>query len=78
MKYAGLNFDTAEINSEFRIKISGTRDGKKYNKLVGVSGLLEIVGAELANKIIDKAINTMDDKSERKLRTGLKITFYVK
>ena len=78
MKYEGLNFDTAEINTDFRIKVSGIRDGKKYNTLVGVSGLIEIVGVDLANKIISKAIYTLDDKSERKLRTGLKVTFYVK
>jgi len=78
MRYEGLNFDTAEVNKDFRIKVSGTRNGKKYNTLVGVSGLVNIVGVELANKIIAKAIYTLDDKSERKLRTGLKVTFYVK
>jgi hypothetical protein len=78
MTYEGLNFTTTEINNDFRIKISGVRNGTKYNTLVGVSGLLKIVGVDLANKIIAKAINTLDEKSERKLRTGLKVTFYVK
>lgn len=78
MRYQGLEFDTYEINRDFRIKVSGERNGRKYNTLVGVSGLIDIVGTELANKIIAKAINTLNDKAERKLRTGLKITFYVK
>ena len=78
MRYKGLNFDTAEINTDFRIKVSGQRNDKKYNTLVGVSGLINIIGIELANKIISKALTTLEDKIERKLRTGLKITFYVK
>jgi hypothetical protein len=76
--YNGLNRSTSEINMQFRIKVSGIRDGIKYNKLVGVSGLLEIIGLEFSNKFIDRAFNSSDDKVVCKLRTGLKITFYSK
>ena len=76
--YKGLNLTTSEINLQFRIKVSGTRNGVKYNKLVGVSGLLEILGTELSNKLINRAFRSLDDKIVCKLRTGLKITFYSK
>lgn len=76
--YKGVNRGTSEINRHFRIKISGVRDGVKYNKLVGVSGLINIIGVDLANKFIERAFNSLQDKEVCKLRTGLKITFYSK
>ena len=48
-----LEFTTKFINSNFRIKVFGrTEDGKKINTLVGVSGILKLIGAELFNKFI--------------------------
>ena len=76
--YSNLSYSTKEINMNFRIKVSGTRDGVKYNKLVGVSGLVEILGKELFNKFVNRAFNSADDKIVCKLRTGLKVTFYSK
>lgn len=73
-----LDYSTSEINLNFRIKVSGTRDGIKYNKLVGVTGLVKILGLELARKLINRAFNSQDDNIYCKLRTGLKITFYSK
>ena len=67
-----------EINRNFRMKVSGTRGGKNYNTLVGVSGLINIVGEKLAKTFITRAFKTLEDKKENKLRTGLKIIFYVK
>lgn len=69
---------TTMINDNFRIKVSGVRNGTKYNTLVGVSGLYNIIGGELADKFIARAFECLDDKKENKLRTGLKVTFYVK
>lgn len=74
-----LNYSTKEINSNFRIKVAGIDpDGNKINKLVGVAGLLNLIGAELANKFLKRAFDTMDDKAICKLRRGIKITFYYK
>jgi len=73
-----LDYSTADINLNFRIKVSGTRDGIKYNKLVGVSGLIKILGLELANKLINRAFNSQDDNIYCKLRTRLLVTFYSK
>jgi hypothetical protein len=69
---------TQQINRNFRIKINGIVDGKKVNKLVGVKGLIELIGVEMANKMLRRAFNGTDDKTVCKLRRGIKISFYVK
>ena len=71
-----LNYSTTEINRTFKIKVYGYVDGRKIDTLVGVSGLLRLIGVELANKMLVKAFRTMDDKQVCKLRRGIKITFY--
>lgn len=76
MTTATLNYSTREINRNFKIKVYGYVDGRKIDTLVGVSGLLRLLGVELANKMLAKAFRTMDDKQACKLRRGVKITFY--
>lgn len=77
--YNGLEFSTRKINMNFRIKVSGIdNNGKKINKLVGVSGLILLIGVEFANKFIAKAFKGKGDKTECKLRRGIKVTFYIK
>lgn len=75
--YNGLRYTTKEINRNYKIKVAGLVDGTKVNVLVGVSGLIGMVGVEMANKLLDRAFRCMDDKQVCKLRRGLKITFYV-
>lgn len=48
------------------------------NKLVGVKGLIELIGVEMANKMLRRAFNGKDDKTVCKLRRGIKISFYNK
>lgn len=74
--YNGLRYTTKEINRNYKIKVAGLVDGTKVNVLVGVSGLIGMVGVEMANKLLDRAFRCMDDKQVCKLRRGLKITFY--
>lgn len=74
--YNGLRYTTREINRNYKIKVAGLVDGTKVNTLVGVSGLIGMVGVEMANKLLDRAFRCMDDKQICKLRRGLKITFY--
>lgn len=76
--YNGLLYTTKEINRNFRIKINGIVDGKKVNKLVGVKGLIELIGVEMANKMLRRAFNGTDDKTVCKLRRRIKLSFYVK
>ena len=76
--YNGLEYTTREINRTFKIKVNGLFNGKKINTLVGVSGLIKLVGVEMANKMLRRAFNGTDDKTVCKLRRGIKISFYVK
>ena len=75
---ATLKYTTREINSNYKIKVSGIYDGAKVNTLVGVAGLVRMVNdIELTNRLLDRAFATMDDKVVCKLRRGIKISFYV-
>lgn len=76
--YNGLEYTTKEINRTFKIKVNGLFNGKKINTLVGVSGLIKLIGVEMANKLLRRAFNGKDDKTVCKLRRGIKISFYVK
>ena len=75
-----LNYTTREINANYRIKVNGVNEenGKKLNTLVGVSGLLKLIGADLFNKFMERRERCMDDVCICKLRRGLKVSFYVK
>lgn len=74
-----LEFTTKFINSNFRIKVFGrTEDGKKINTLVGVSGILKLIGAELFNKFIKRALKAGLDACRCALRRGLMVTLYAK
>lgn len=45
------------INKNFRIKVSGIdNEGNRINKLVGVSGLLNLIGETLADKFVTRAL----------------------
>jgi hypothetical protein len=74
--YEGLEYTTTEINRNFKIKVNGMFEGKKINKLVGVYGLINLVGIEMANKLFRRAFRSTDDAQHCKLRRGLKISFY--
>ena len=64
---------------DFRIKVYGfDENGNRVNILVGVSGLLNFVGVELANKFLERAYRLTTDKTVCKLRRGLQVTFYNK
>ena len=72
-----MKYETSTINANFKIKVFGIENGKKLNTLVGVSGLINLIGIELANKLVARAFNGTADKCVCKLRRGLKVTFYV-
>lgn len=78
MKTKKLQYSTREINRDFKIKVYGyTEEGIKVDMLVGVSGLVLLIGVEQANKQIERAYRSGDDKCVCKLRRGLKVTYYV-
>lgn len=75
-----ITLNTAIINRNFRIKVNGYVNGQKINKLVGVSGLLEILGGSLDKlvKFVLRAFNNLTDKCACKIYGGAKVTFYAK
>lgn len=75
--YAGMNYSTKQINSNFKMKVSGVdANGNKLHKAVDVKGLVELIGAEFASKMVKRAFANMDDKCVCKLRRGIVVTFY--
>jgi hypothetical protein len=72
-----MNRSVSEINRNFKIKVNGRNfQGKYITKLVGVKGLREIIGTDLACKLIDRAFKERNDVTECRLRRGLIIRFY--
>lgn len=76
---------TAEINRNFKIKVSGRVNGEKVHSLFGVSGVKRLLEESktyeqdqevLFAKLVNKAFDCPDDKLVCKLRRGIKITFY--
>lgn len=79
MKKGILNYTKTFINRNFRMKVYGIdENGNRINKLVGVAGLIALIGIELFNKFVDRALNAKLDKCVCKLRRGLQISFYAK
>jgi hypothetical protein len=75
--YDGLKWSVKEINHNFKIKVNGVNfTGKKMNTLVGVSGLINLIGIDLCNILLERAFKSTDDKCICRLRRGLKVTFY--
>ena len=78
-KKSVLEFTTKFINANFRIKVFGRdENGKKINTLVGVSGILKLIGEELFNKFIKRALKAGLDACRCALRRGLVVTLYAK
>lgn len=76
---SALEFTSKFINSNFRIKVWGKdNEGKKINTLVGVSGIIRLIGEDLLNKFIKRALNSGLDACRCALRRGLVITLYAK
>ena len=76
---SALEFTSKFINSNFRIKVWGKdNEGKKINTLVGVSGIIRLIGEELLNKFIKRALKSGLDACRCALRRGLGITLYAK
>lgn len=74
-----MNYETAFINRNFLLKVYGKgENGERINRLVGVSGLIGLIGVELANKFINRVLNSGKDSTKCKLRRGIQVTLYYK
>ena len=72
-------YTTKFVNQNFRIKVYGRdKNGKRINTLLGVSGIIRMIGVELFNKFIRRALDCMQDVCVCKLRRGLQVSLYVK
>jgi hypothetical protein len=79
MKQKELNYTTKFVNENFRIKVYGRdENGRRVNTLVGVSGIIAMIGVEMLNKFIARALKCMQDVCVCKLRRGLQVSLYVK
>lgn len=78
-KQKELGYMTKFINENFRIKVYGRdENGKRINTLLGVSGIIRMIGVELFNKFIERALKCLQDVCVCKLRRGLQVSLYVK
>lgn len=76
---ATLAYSSKFINRNYRIKVSGVdAQGNRVHKLVGVRGIIELIGIEMLNKLLNRAEKCIEDVCVCKLRRGLKVSFYYK
>lgn len=74
-----MKYDTTFINRNFLLKVYGVdSENKRINRLVGVSGLVGLIGVELTEKFITRALNSKKDSVKSRLRRGLQVTLYFK
>ena len=54
-----MKYDTTFINRNFLLKVYGVdSENRRINRLVGVSGLVGLIGVELTEKFITRALNS--------------------
>ncbi len=71
------NYTYKFINKNFLIKVAGIDpSGNKINSLVGVSGCLALIGEDLLEKFVGRALKKKGDVCVCKLRRGLKVSLY--
>lgn len=77
--YTGYNYLTSVVNRDFKIKVFGISNGVKVNRLVGVAGLIQLVGVDLANSLTARAFKDSFKTNiiRCKLRRGLLVSFYL-
>lgn len=77
---SALSYSTSYVNFNYLIKVYGRDpEGRKVNKLVGVSGAIALIGEELFNKFVDRAERDVNnDVTVCKLRRGIKFSLYRK
>lgn len=72
--------DSKKINRDWRILVNRqkTNENPRERYLVGVSGLVRVVGEELAAKLVSRAYASKSDIFTSRLRRGISISFYNK
>lgn len=72
--------NSKKINRDWRILVNRPRTAEhpRERYLVGVSGLIKVVGEELATKLVSRAYASKSDIFTSRLRRGISISFYNK
>ena len=72
--------DSKKINRDWRILVNCPNNAEhgRIRYLVGVSGLVRVVGDELAAKLVSRAYASKSDIFTSRLRRGISISFYNK
>lgn len=65
-----------QMNYWYRVKV--TCDQWPKGRLLGRRGLIQLVGVEMATKLLNRAHSAKSDKITCRLRRGLRFDFYVK
>ena len=78
--YKQLDQVSLNINEkdEFVMIVGHTGSGKSTLVQIGVSGLVGLIGVELTEKFITRALNSKKDSVKCCLRRGLQVTLYFK
>lgn len=73
-------YPSSYINRNYLIKVNGlSPEGRKLNVLVGVSGAIALIGAEMFYKFVGRAERDINnDVTVCKLRRGIKFSLYRK
>lgn len=78
--YIFIIMDSKKINRDWRILVNWPKNAEhgRIRYLVGVSGLVRVVGVELATKLVSRAYASKSDVFTSSLRRGVSISFYNK
>ena len=66
----------SKMCTRYRVKVTYSEYPK--GRLLGLYGLIELVGVQMATKLLERAERGKTDKITCKLRRGLRFDFYVK
>lgn len=70
-----MKYDTTFINRNFLLKVYGVdSENRRINRLVGVSGLVGLIGVELTEKFITRALNSTRWRNRRKTTASIQRT----
>lgn len=73
-----MNKELRFINRDFKIvaQRSNCHGCKRERRLIARSGLIDLLGDEMAIKVVSRAYKQKSDKITIKLRRGITIIFY--
>lgn len=74
--YEGFQHNVTFVNMNFKIKVNIDSEYGRVSTLLGVSGLINLIGVDIANRIVDRALKSDKQVYKYRLRRGCTIRFY--